>query len=164
MRRMRIFTRTRHHEKQANAGKWLPGNLNRVADYGDGWITVHLSPAEYAEAWKTVESHGHERHPGKRYAKAYNCFMNVAADRRSGWEAVKSHLEDFHGPPIRDDVVDRWAVAGPPEHIAARIQEYIDIGVRIFQFVIGSPDQLGQMRAIAERVLPLIRRPEPGTS
>ena len=83
--------------------------------------------------------------------------MNVNDDARTGWEAVKSHLEDFHGPPIRDDVVDRWAVAGPAEEIAARIQAYIDVGVRIFQFVIGSPDQFGQMRAIAEQVLPRLK-------
>ena len=148
-----------HGWKPEIAGKWLPGNLRRVVEHGDGWITVHVSPQEYAEAWETIEAHGREQHPGKQYAKAFNCFMNVAPDVRTGWEAVKSHLEDFHGPPIRDDVVDRWAVAGPPEHIAARIQAYIDIGVRIFQFVVGSPDQLGQMRAIAEQVLPLIERP-----
>ncbi len=115
------------------------------------------TPAEYAENWRTIEAIAAERKPGKQYIQAFNCFMNVNEDERTGWEEVRSHLEDFHGPPIRPDVVDRWAVAGPPEHIAARIQAYIDVGVRIFQFVIGSPDQLGQMRAIAERVLPLLR-------
>ena len=41
-----------HGWKEKNAGKWLPGNLNRVVDYGDGWITVHVTP----------ESQSH--HPG----------------------------------------------------------------------------------------------------
>jgi alkanesulfonate monooxygenase SsuD/methylene tetrahydromethanopterin reductase-like flavin-dependent oxidoreductase (luciferase family) len=72
---------------------------------------------------------------------------------------VKDHLTDFHGPPVWDDVVDRWAVAGNPEQVAARLQEYIDRGVRIFQLVIGSPDQLGQMRLVADKVLPRIKRP-----
>ena len=49
-------------------------------------------------------------------------------------------------------------MAGPPEQMAARLQSYIDIGVNIFQLVIGSPDQLGQMRRIAEEVLPLLKR------
>ena len=44
------------------------------------------------------------------------------------------------------------------EKIAARLNEYIDAGVRIFQIVIGSPDQFGQMRQIAAGVLPLIKR------
>ena len=146
-----------HGWKEHNAGKYLPGKLERVVNYGDGWITVHTTPEEYAAHFKTIESIGAERHPGKTYTQAFNCFMNVNDDPRAGWEAVREHLEDFHGPPIRPDVVDRWAVAGPPEQIAARLQEYIDKGVRIFQLVIGSPDQLGQMRAIAERVLPLVK-------
>ena len=128
-----------------------------MVNYGDGWITVHTTPAEYAENWQMIESIAAERQPGRTFARAFNCFMNVNDDERAGWEAVKRHLEDFHGPPIRDDVVDRWAVAGPPEVIAARIEEYIEGGVHIFQFVIGSPDQFGQMRAIADKVLPLLR-------
>ena len=123
-----------------------------------GWITVHLSPGEYAENWRKITELGAERAPGKAYMPAFNCFMNVNDDPRLGWEGVRDHLEDFHGPPIRDDVVDRWAVAGPPEQIAARLNEYIAAGVRIFQIVIGSPDQFGQMHRIAEQVLPLIKR------
>jgi alkanesulfonate monooxygenase SsuD/methylene tetrahydromethanopterin reductase-like flavin-dependent oxidoreductase (luciferase family) len=141
-----------------NAGKYLPGKLQRVVDYGDGWITVYVSSEEYAEHWKTIEAAGAEKFPGKKYAKAWNCFANVNDDPRKGWEGVRDHLEDFYGPPIHDDVVDRWAVAGPPEQMTARLQSYIDIGVNIFQLVIGSPDQLGQMRRIAEEVLPLLKR------
>ncbi len=148
-----------HHGWKENiAGKWRPGNLNRVIDYGDGWITVHLSPGEYAKIWKQIEAIGAKRMPDKSYFPAFNCFMNVNKDSRRGWEGVRDHLEDFHGPPIQDDVVDRWAIAGPPEQIAERLNEYIDAGVRIFQIVIGSPDQFDQMRQIAEGVLPLIKR------
>ena len=147
-----------HGWKDSIAGRWLPGNLNRVVDYGDGWITVHLSPEEYSKNWKKIKGIGAEKKPEKSYIPAFNCFVNVNEDPRKGWEGVRDHLEDFHGPPIRDDVVDRWAVAGPPEQIAARLNEYIEAGVRIFQIVIGSPDQFGQMRRIAECVLPLIRR------
>ncbi len=147
-----------HGWKESIAGQWRPGNLERIVNYGDGWITVHLSPEEYATEWRKIETLAAARKPGKRFARAWNCFMNVNDDPGAGWRAVKSHLEDFHGPPVHGDVVDRWAVAGPPEQIAARLNEYIDVGVRIFQIVIGSPDQFGQMRAIAEGVLPLLKR------
>ncbi len=147
-----------HGWKPEIAGQWRAGNLNRVIDYGDGWITVHLSPAEYAENWQKITALAAVRAGGKSYLPAFNCFMNVNDDPRRGWEGVRDHLEDFHGPPIRDDVVDRWAVAGPPQQIAARLNEYVEAGVRVFQIVIGSPDQFGQMRRIAEQVLPLINR------
>lgn len=147
-----------HGWRPENAGKWLPGNLRRVVEHGEGWITVQVSPEEYARRWREIEALAAERRPGKAYLRALNCFVNVDEDARAGWEAVRAHLEDFHGPPIRDDAVDRWAVAGPPERVAARLQDYIDAGVGIFQIVIGSPDQFGQMRAIADKVLPLLKR------
>ena len=147
-----------HGWKKEIAGQWRPGNLKRVIDYGDGWITVHLTPEEYVDNWGKIEAMGAEAKPNKKYLAAFNCFMNVDDDPRKAWEGVRDHLEDFHGPPIRDDVVDRWAVAGPGEQIAARLNEYNDAGVRIFQIVIGSPDQFGQMRLIAEQVLPLLKR------
>ncbi len=48
-------------------------------------------------------------------------------------------------------------MAGPPEAVAEQLYEYQKRGVNIFQLVIASPDQLGQMRLIGEKVLPLLR-------
>jgi alkanesulfonate monooxygenase SsuD/methylene tetrahydromethanopterin reductase-like flavin-dependent oxidoreductase (luciferase family) len=148
-----------HGWVEKNAGKFILGPYKRVAAYGDGWMTVHVSPDEYDTHWGKIQAHADTACGGKQIVKAFNCFVNVDPDPVKARQGVKDHLADFHGPPIWDDVVDRWAVAGPPARIAARLQEYVDRGVRIFQLVIGSPDQLGQMRLIAEQVLPLIRRP-----
>ncbi|MBV9521727.1 MAG: LLM class flavin-dependent oxidoreductase [Alphaproteobacteria bacterium] len=153
-----------HGWSERHAGKCVLGPYKRIALYGDGWITVHLTPEEYDAHWARIQAHAEAVCAGKIIAKAFNCFVNVDPDPAKARQAVKDHLADFHGPPIWDDVVERWAVAGPPERVAARLQDYIDRGVRIFQLVIGSPDQLGQMRRIAEEVLPLIRRPDPSTS
>ena len=147
-----------HGWTEKYAGKFILGPYKRVADYGDGWMTLHLTPDEYDFYWAKIQAYANEACGGKTIAKAFNCFTNVDPDERTARQAVKDHLADFHGPPIWDDVVDRWAIAGPPERVAARLQEYIDHGVKIFQIVIGSPDQLHQMRLIAEQVLPLLRR------
>ena len=106
----------------------------------------------------TIEKLAAEKGTGRKYGRAFNCFSCVKDSPEEGWKSVHSHLEDFHGPPIRDDVVDRWAVAGPPENIAARLNEFIDVGVTHFQLVVGDPDQFGQMKKIADQVLPLIKR------
>lgn len=150
-----------HGWTEKHAGKFVLGPYKRVAAYGDGWMTVHLKPEEYDDYWSRIQAHADAEYGGKRIAKAFNCFVNVDPDPAKARQAVKDHLADFHGPPIWDDVVDRWAVAGPPQQVAAQLQAYIDRGVRIFQLVIGSPDQLGQMRRLADDVLPLIRRPDP---
>ena len=90
--------------------------------------------------------------------KGFNCFVNVNENRVLARAAVKDHLADFHGPPVWDDVVDRWAVVGPPAEVARILQGYIDVGVTVFQLVIGSPDQFGQMKRIADEVLPRLER------
>jgi coenzyme F420-dependent glucose-6-phosphate dehydrogenase len=148
-----------HGWTEKHAGQFVLGPYKRVAAYGDGWMTVHLKPEEYDLYWSRIQAYSDAACGGKRIAKAFNCFVNVNPDAEKARRAVKEHLADFHGPPIWDDVVDRWAVTGPAEQVAARLQAYIDSGIRFFQLVIGSPDQLGQMRLLADQVLPLIRRP-----
>lgn len=139
------------------AGTYVLGNYQLVADLGEGWLTCNATPAEVAEGWAKIEQYARQKHPGKSYARAFNCFVNVDDDWRKGREAVKAQLTGFHGPPTPDDLVDRWAVAGPPEEVARRLREYMDVGVSIFQLVIGSHDQFGQMRLLAEKVLPLLK-------
>jgi coenzyme F420-dependent glucose-6-phosphate dehydrogenase len=150
-----------HHDWHTDkAGTFRLGPCKRIARLGDGWITPHATPTEYEAAWKQIQG-TLSAEQDKGFIKAFNAFVNVHDDKQQGWTAVRDHLERFHGPPVGDDVVDRWALAGPPELIAERIQQYIDAGASVFQLVIGSDDQHGQMKLVAERVLPLLRR-EPG--
>jgi alkanesulfonate monooxygenase SsuD/methylene tetrahydromethanopterin reductase-like flavin-dependent oxidoreductase (luciferase family) len=147
-----------HGWKEKFAGKFVFGPYKRIVDHAEGWIGLHLSPQQYEEKWARVRAYADEKAPGKAFTKAFNCFVNVDDDRDVAREGVKRHLADFHGPPVWDDLVERWAVAGPPGEVATALQGYIDIGVKVFQLVIGSPDQFGQMKRIAEDVLPLLKR------
>lgn len=147
-----------HHDWEADkAGTYRLGPYKRVADLGDGWITPHATPAEYAESWGKISTYAAEAWPARRYIRAYNAFVNVNEDPRVAWEEVRSHLESFHGPPVGDDLVDRWSFSGPPEVIAQRLRQYTDQGVTMFQLVIGSHEQLKQMRLVAEQVLPILK-------
>ena len=148
-----------HHSWQEKfAGKFVFGPYKRIVDHADGWLGLHLTAAQYEEKWARVMKYAAEKAPNKVFTKAFNCFVNVDEDRDAARDGVRRHLADFHGPPVWDDLVDRWALAGPPEEVAATLQSYIDIGVTVFQLVIGSPDQFGQMKRIAEEVLPLLKR------
>jgi len=147
-----------HFWREKKAGRFVLGKYRLVVDLGDGWLTCNATPEEVVAGWSKIDEYARQQTPQKRYLRAFNCFVNVSDDRRKGWEGVKAQLAGFHGPPVPDDLVDRWAVAGPPEEVARRLQEYVDAGVRIFQLVIGSPDQFGQMKSLAEKVLPLLKR------
>ena len=131
-----------------------------VVDHGEGWLTNHCTPDELAATAEDIEAIGEAEYPGRTYARALNCFMNVDDDPKKAWQGVKDHLTDFHGPPVHDDLVDRWNAAGTGEQVAAKINEFIDKGVTIFQFVVASSDQFGMMKRIAEEVLPRLKRAE----
>ena len=98
-----------------------------------------------------------KKYPDREYAIGLNCFMNIDDDNRTAWEGVKSHLTDFHGPPIPDDLVDRWGCWGNGDEVAQRINSFIDVGVTFFQFVVANPDQFGMMKRIADEVLPKLK-------
>jgi alkanesulfonate monooxygenase SsuD/methylene tetrahydromethanopterin reductase-like flavin-dependent oxidoreductase (luciferase family) len=134
-----------------------PQITKAVADHGEGWLFVHASLEEMDRKWAEILEHG-KKHPGRSYTKAMNVFMNVDNDRRKAWEGVKAHLLEFHGPPVADDTVDRWAAAGSGEEIANKLNAYVDRGVSTFQFVVASSDQFGMMKKIADEVLPRLKR------
>jgi alkanesulfonate monooxygenase SsuD/methylene tetrahydromethanopterin reductase-like flavin-dependent oxidoreductase (luciferase family) len=147
-----------HIWSDERAGKWLEGPYQDAARLGDGWITVHVTPDEYVPARDRVLASRPADRRDDPFILAFNCFVNVNDDARAGWEQVRQHLNDFHGPPVPDDMVDRWAVAGPGEVIAERLNGYIAHGVTLFQLVIGSRDERGQMRRLAREMLPRLNR------
>lgn len=129
-----------------------------VVDHGEGWLTNHCTPDELDAKAREIEAAGAAKYPGRTYARALNCFMNVDDDPDKAWQGVKDHLAAFHGPPVHDDLVDRWQAAGTGEQVAERINGFIDKGVSIYQFVVASHDQFAMMKRIAEEVLPRLKR------
>ena len=141
-------------------GKFIVGKHSSQAmiDHSVGWLTNHCHPEEVGSHYKRMMEIAEKTYPGRKYAIGLNCFMNIDDDNRKAWEGVRSHLEDFHGPPIPDDLVDRWGCWGTGEEVAERINSYIDVGVTLFQFVVANSDQFGMMKRIAEDVLPRLKR------
>jgi coenzyme F420-dependent glucose-6-phosphate dehydrogenase len=147
-----------HHEwQEARAGTYQLGPYHRIRRLADGWITPHATPQEYASSKARIAGSRGEHLTDRHFTWAYNAFVNVGDDAKLSWRELQSHLESFHGPPVGDDVVDRWGIGGPAEVVAGRLQEFIDQGVRMFQLVIGSNEQHKHMRRLAEEVIPLLR-------
>ncbi len=160
-----VFGGSAHHLwTEERAGKWLPGPIEDAARLGDGWMTVQLAPEDYPAMRDRVLAARPPERQVDPFILAFNCFVNVNQDARVGWEEIRQHLNDFHGPPVPDDLVDCWALPGPGEAIAERLGRYVDHGVRLFQLVIGSRDELGQMRKLARDMLPALRKRAGGLS
>ena len=91
------------------------------------------------------------------------------AARRLARSAVRMYLDVVgrldptmaipDGAEISDDVLDRFAMAGTPERVAAQAQALFDAGARRVEF--GSPHGLSEedgIRLLGERVLPHLSR------
>lgn len=146
-----------HMWNEQRAGTWLPGPLDRVGALGDGWITVQVTPEEYATARDRVLAARPEHRAGTPFTLAFNCVVNVNDDADVALEEVDRHLNEFHGPPVPADLVGRWGVVGSARDVAEQLARYVEQGVSLFQLVIGSTDELGQMKRLGEEVLPLLR-------
>jgi alkanesulfonate monooxygenase SsuD/methylene tetrahydromethanopterin reductase-like flavin-dependent oxidoreductase (luciferase family) len=143
---------------QSTAGTFT-GPFDRVARLGDGWMTGIVTPEEYGATLRHIKSAAAERHGrqlGDEFLAMLNLWVCVGPDPASARAEAQRVLEAYHQRPFDEDTIERWTLYGPPEDCAKRIAEYIAAGANAFQFVIASYDQQGQIRALAERVLPLV--------
>ncbi len=135
------------------------GPFERVARLGDGWITGIVTPDEYRETLAHIRALAHERHGrslGPDFLAVLNCFINVGPSAAAAREEGKAFLEAYHRLPFDDATLERWLICGPPERCAEQLATWVEAGVNSFQLVLACSDQLGQIRAVAEKVRPLV--------
>jgi alkanesulfonate monooxygenase SsuD/methylene tetrahydromethanopterin reductase-like flavin-dependent oxidoreductase (luciferase family) len=84
-------------------------------------------------------------------------FANVRDDPA----VAKQELVDFLGGTYRQDfrqMLERVAAAGGVNEVAARVQEFVDLGVRHIVFATpGSGDRAAVMQRIVSEVVPRLR-------
>src|SRR5262249_40075190 len=84
-------------------------------------------------------------------------FVNVDDDS----EKAKSELAGFLGGTYSQDFrafVDRVAVAGTPDEVTGRIQQYVDAGARHLIFSVGTRvDRVAMARRILREVTPKLK-------
>lgn len=143
---------------EARAGTFW-GPWDRVARLGDGWITGIITPAEYAEALRSIKTIARERYGrelGPEFRRIVNVWITIGDDEAAARERGASLLERYHNRPFDPETLDRWLIAGSPERCAGRIQEFMAAGVNSLKFTMADEDQLGQMRMFVEKVRPLL--------
>ena len=144
------------------SGRKAPA-MRRAARLGDGWMPYLLSPEAYARTVDTIteEATSIERDlDGFEWALYLYCAIRPHGDR------ARDDVRNFLGGAYGDkpaEMLDRIAPAGTPDEVAARIQAYVDVGVR---HIVISPavhtDTLEVVTLAAEEVLPQITVPATG--
>lgn len=141
------------------SGRKAPA-MRRAARLGDGWMPYLMSPSAYARSVETINAEAAE---AGRDLAGFEWMMYVYCSVRRDGDQARADVSDFLGGAYGDkpaSMLDRIAPSGTPEQVAARLQEYVDVGVRHF---IISPaaheNTLEVVQLAAEEVLPRLTLP-----
>jgi alkanesulfonate monooxygenase SsuD/methylene tetrahydromethanopterin reductase-like flavin-dependent oxidoreductase (luciferase family) len=134
--------------------------MRRAARLGDGWMPYLVSPGAYARSVATIRE---EAQAAGRDLTGFEWMMYLYCSVRRDADRARDDVAAFIGRGHGDkpaDMLDRIAPAGTPEQVAARLQEYVDAGVR--HFIISpaaAEDTLEVVTLAAREVLPQLRVP-----
>jgi alkanesulfonate monooxygenase SsuD/methylene tetrahydromethanopterin reductase-like flavin-dependent oxidoreductase (luciferase family) len=116
---------------------WLgggsPSALRRAGRRYDGWLPYPPEPGAYASGLATVRDAAIE---AGRSADDITPALFVSAvitdSVQAGREALEVFSQASYGMPLAQLETIQALAAGPPEHVAARLGEYVTAGVRHF--------------------------------
>jgi probable F420-dependent oxidoreductase len=134
--------------------------MRRAARRGDGWMPYLMSANAYARSVRTIRDEAAA--VGRDLADFEWMLFLYCSIRRDG-DRAREDVAGFLGKAYGDKpgaMLDRIAPAGTPDEVAARLQEYVDAGVR--HFVISpaaAADTLEVVRLAAAEVLPQLSVP-----
>jgi probable F420-dependent oxidoreductase len=141
------------------AGRKEPA-MRRAAVLGEGWMPYLYSPRAYAESVARIKAIAAEK---GRDLGGFDWMLYLFTNVGDDVDASREELAGFLGGTYSQDFrafVDRVAVAGTPDQVAARVQEYVDAGARHIIFSTASrTDRVGMTRRILEEVTPRLKVP-----
>jgi probable F420-dependent oxidoreductase len=137
--------------------------MRRAARLGDGWQPYLISPEAYARSVRVIEDEA--RAAGRDLQDAgFEWLLYLYCSIRRDGDRARDDVAAFLGGAYGDKpraMLDRIAPSGTPQQVAARLQEYVDVGVR--HFIISpaaADDTLEVVTLAAEEVLPRLSLPE----
>ncbi|MCY4624029.1 MAG: LLM class flavin-dependent oxidoreductase [Chloroflexi bacterium] len=129
--------------------------LRRTGELADGWIGGPFTPpVGYEACWQSVLEHARSfgRDPEQLEAGKL-IYVAVDDDRDRALAALIPFLNAYYGP-ARDPKT--FAVYGPAEEVASKLQEFVDVGTRTFMLGVPSLD-VEHLERIAADVVPRLR-------
>jgi alkanesulfonate monooxygenase SsuD/methylene tetrahydromethanopterin reductase-like flavin-dependent oxidoreductase (luciferase family) len=148
------------------SGRKAPA-MRRAARLGDGWMPYLVSPEAYARSVMAIRDEA--AHAGRDLSgDGFEWLLFLYCSIRRDGDRAREDVVRFLGRAYGDKPsaqLERIAPAGTPEEVAARLQDYVDAGVR---HVIVAPaahdDTLEVVTLAAEEVLPRLSLPSTGSA
>jgi alkanesulfonate monooxygenase SsuD/methylene tetrahydromethanopterin reductase-like flavin-dependent oxidoreductase (luciferase family) len=122
---------------------WLgggsPSALRRAGRLYDGWLPYPPSPAAYADGLATVREAAIEAgRSADDITPALFVSTMITDAPQAGRDALEAFRQASYGMPLAQLETVQALTAGPPEHVAARLREYMNAGVHHFAFRIAT--------------------------
>ncbi|MGZ4693727.1 MAG: LLM class flavin-dependent oxidoreductase [Acidimicrobiales bacterium] len=134
--------------------------MRRAARLGDGWMPYLMSPSAYARSVETIRA---EAQAAGRDLAGFEWMIYLYCSVRRDGHRARNDVATFLGGAYGDKpraMLDRIAPAGTPDEVAARLQEYVDAGVRHIIISPAAPEEtLEVVTLAAEEVLPRLTLP-----
>ena len=142
---------------------WVAGRrdaaMKRAARFGDGWLPYMYTPEQLAGSTEKIRAFGAEAGrdlAGFRFGLYIFTAVHEDGDRAREMAITRlsrQYAQDFTG------LVGKYALAGTPDEVKARLREYIDAGAIMVMLSSACPDEYidENIRLIAEEVIPAFR-------
>jgi alkanesulfonate monooxygenase SsuD/methylene tetrahydromethanopterin reductase-like flavin-dependent oxidoreductase (luciferase family) len=131
-----------------------PPAMRRAARLGEGWMPYLMSPSAYARSVQTIRA---EAEAAGRDLGGFEWMMYLYCSVRTNGDRARDDVATFLGRSygVKPEMLEHIAPAGTPEEVAARVQKYVDAGVRHFIISPAAPEEtLEVITLAAEEVLP----------
>lgn len=120
----------------------------RLVEYGEGWLPVTMSPADYesslAEIYNLLSEHGRDT---DLFDPAMYVDVVVDPDKDAAVQAGREFYARYYPEwdQLDDDEVQENGIFGSPTNVAETIAEYVDAGVETFVVRFAAADQREQL-------------------
>ena len=133
----------------------------RAARHGEGWFPYFYSPDRYHDS--VEKTLGFAAEIGRDLAGfqwAFFSYISIYPTVEEA-EAVSARIlgsQYLYGGDF-SDIVRRYCILGPVDRCIARLQEYVDAGVRYFIFNFSCPkeERSRHLETVAREVIPGLR-------
>lgn len=139
---------------------WIAGRskaaAKRAGRLGDGYLPYMLSTTSLAERYQeTREAADQAGRDAAKITPGLFVFCSTSEDGRGTTEAVVRQLGSMYSTDFTQ-VADRYCIAGTPSQCRARIDAFVEVGVRHFNLAIVPPaggDARETLHMFADEVL-----------
>ncbi|MBM3139431.1 MAG: TIGR03619 family F420-dependent LLM class oxidoreductase [Chloroflexi bacterium] len=139
---------------------WVGGRSEpaqrRAARVGDAWMPFVISAERFAEGWARVRAEaGRAGRDPDAIVPAVQMWGQFDDDLAEALGTIAARIESTYRTPFAR--FERYTVYGDASMWEARLREYLDAGVRHFNFVFAGGDRLGQLTRVATEVVPRLQ-------